>query len=372
MAKQKYKQGTDGCWRTKAWDGTYDEYGRKNRIHLKSNKSSADLEKQVNALKRRIESGEQIQKTSLTFLEYADEWLSVYKAVREHNTKAMYQNIIDKHFAALEGVKLENLRKIHLQMIINSASEKPRTCQQILLTFKQIVQAAVDDQYLPESAIRTLCTGIDKPRYVPGEKRVLTAAEIKAIKKADFTPMERAFVYIIYGCGLRRGEVLALKPLDIDFKAAELTVRQSVEFVDNNPGLKAPKSKNGTRTVPMPPFLVEHLRIYLPTLKSSYLMHTRDGSLMTKSSYRRMWASIVKKMNLAAGGNDSLQVIFGLTAHIFRHNYCSNLCYQIPAISTKKIAQLLGDSEKMVVDVYSHIMEEKESTQEVVKTAISL
>ena len=85
-----------------------------------------------------------------------------------------------------------------------------------------------------------------------------------------------------------------------------------------------------------------------------------------------MWVSILHKMNLAVGGTESLQIINGLTAHIFRHNYCSELCYQIPAISTKKIAQLLGDTEKMVIEVYSHILEEKEDAQTVVETAIAL
>ena len=129
MAKQKYKPDKYGIYRTKAWDGTYDEYGQKHRINLKSRKSSADLEKQVNALKRRIEEGNQIQTSDMTFLAYADEWLETSKAVREYNTRMMYKNIIDKHFAALEGVKLQDLRKVHLQLLINNASEKPRICQ---------------------------------------------------------------------------------------------------------------------------------------------------------------------------------------------------------------------------------------------------
>lgn len=35
------------------------------------------------------------------------------------------------------------------------------------------------------------------------------------------------------------------------------------------------------------------------------------------------------------------------------------LCYLVPEISTKKIAKLLGDNEKMVLEVYSHIVEER-------------
>lgn len=49
--------------------------------------------------------------------------------------------------------------------------------------------------------------------------------------------------------------------------------------------------------------------------------------------------------------NVSGKPITGLTAHIFRYNYCTMLCYQIPKISLKRISQLLGDKEKMALDV---------------------
>lgn len=93
---------------------------------------------------------------------------------------------------------------------------------------------------------------------------------------------------------------------------------------------------------------------------------------MTASSYRKMWESILKKMNAAAEGSDSIQKINGLTAHVFRHNYCANLCYQMPNISIKRIAQLLGDTEKMVLEVYNHVLDEKENVQETIANAIAL
>lgn len=63
--------------------------------------------------------------------------------------------------------------------------------------------------------------------------------------------------------------------------------------------------------------------------------------------------------------------VTGLTAHVFRHNYCTNLCYQIPKISIKRIAQLLGDTEKMVLEVYNHIVLEKEDAAGAVNDAIN-
>ena len=91
---------------------------------------------------------------------------------------------------------------------------------------------------------------------------------------------------------------------------------------------------------------------------------------MTASVYHKTLESILKKMNAAAGGTEHDQKVTGLTAHMFRHNYCASLCYQMPNISIKKISQLLGDTEKMVLEVYNHILEEKENVKEVVSDAM--
>lgn len=373
MAKAKYKQGSDGVYRARIWDGTYNQDGSKHRKNLRSTKSSADLEKQVNELKRLVKEGLSVQSTDRTFLHYAREWKKTYKSIRSDNTQAMYDNIIEKHLIALDKLKLQDTRKQHFQLVINNASNKTRTCQQIEMTFKQIIKSAIQDKYLPAQAYADICIGADIPKYKSSEKRALLPAEVTALKNADFSPMERAFVYTIYGCGLRRGEVLALrKHLDIDIKKAQITVRRAVTFKGNNPIFKDPKSHNGFRTVPMPPYLVEHLKTYMTEIPGDYPLCLRDGSPMTKSSYRKMWEQIEKKMNLAAGGTEKLQVVYGFTAHTFRHDFCTNLCYQIPKISIRKIAQLMGDTEAVVLKVYNHIMDEKEDAASVINDARAL
>lgn len=98
----------------------------------------------------------------------------------------------------------------------------------------------------------------------------------------------------------------------------------------------------------------------------TYLFTMRNGKLVTKSSYRKMWERIIRRMQEVCSDQ-----IVDLTAHVFRHNYCTNLCYQIPTVSIKRIAQLLGDTEKMVLDVYNHIILEKEDAAAAVNNAIN-
>lgn len=369
MAKAKYTRGKDGFFRTKAWDGTYNTDGTKHRINLKSDKSSRDLERQVNELNDKVRNRQIVPRDDILFIDYSRMWLKTYKSMRACNTQAMYSNIIEKHFIILGPVRLQDIEHVHFQHLLNSAMDRPRTCQQIAITFRQVIKTAVKSRRLPASALQDICDGVELPRYRKPVKRPLTALEKSALPLADFTPRERCFVYLIYGCGLRREEALAVLPTDISLKKKTIRIQRAVFFDGNNPGIKETKSENGYREIPLPEYLVQFLRGYLPSV-DGYLIQKTRGGMITKSSYDKMWENIVDKMNAAAGGSKHVRVITGLTAHVFRHNYCTQLCYQIPKISIKKIAQLLGDTEKMVIEVYNHIIEEQENPVEAIESAI--
>ena len=64
----------------------------------------------------------------------------------------MYQNIIEKHFCVLGDVRLRDIDRIHLQILLNNAAGKIRTQQQIQMVFKQVLKSAVSDQLFPANA----------------------------------------------------------------------------------------------------------------------------------------------------------------------------------------------------------------------------
>lgn len=92
---------------------------------------------------------------------------------------------------------------------------------------------------------------------------------------------------------------------------------------------------------------------------------------MTHSGYNRFWECIISKMNAAAGGSEHVKAIYHLTAHVFRHNYCTMLYYS--GISLKKAAQLMGHADmKMIMEVYAHLDEQKEMTRKKINDTIAL
>lgn len=355
MAKAKYTKQANGYFQTRAWDGSYNDDGTKHYVMLRSKKSSKDLENKVNQLAQDVEMRKHLRISDVTFLEYARSWAKVYKAGKEGNTQAMYNNIIECHFVALEGVRLQDIGRVHYQMLMSNASGKKRTQQQIQLTFKQVLRSAVSDRLFAANVMEDIFVNMDVIKYKPNEKRPLMDYEQKALFAAELSTQDRAFVYILYGCGLRRGEALPLTKFDVDLKRHTLTVNKAIEFVRDKPVPKGPKTDNGYRTVPIPAVVFPVIEAYVKSLKRSQLFVMRNGQPVTKSSYDKMWARIIKSMQAVSD-----EQITGLTAHVFRHNYCTNLCYQIPMISIKKIAEMLGDTERMVMEVYNHIVLDKE------------
>ena len=355
MAKTKYTYNEKRKeWYTLVYDGTLTESGEKHRKRISSKKSSADLEKKVIEFKAQLNSKGIVQSSNITFGEYADMWLNNAKATKEANTQRTYRVTLASCFDSINDVPLSKLTHSNFQQCINMKMEHPRTCQLIKLTFTQVIKSAIRDHYLPHSALVDLTSDISVPRYIKPLKRALTDNEKNAIKKADLDEKKRAFVSVLYYCGMRKGEALALEPDDFDWNANTVSINKTVIFKSNRSEVKPyPKSNNGMRVIPLPQPCTDVLKPYSANCKG--LLFKGLNGAITTSSYKCMWASIIKSLNDVAD-----EPITGLTAHIFRHNYCTELCYQVPIISTKKIAQLLGDDEQMVLEVYSHRKEDKE------------
>lgn len=375
MAKKyTYNENIQG-WYTLVYDGTLNPDGSKHRKKIVSKKSSADLEKKVAAFKQSLDVD--TVPSNISFGEYASNWLTIYKSTKEKNTQFMYANAVKK-MQPIAGIPITSVHHSHLQQIINLNIEHPKTCRIIRQTFLQIIKSATRDRILPHSAVAEFSEDISLPKYIKPQKRPLTALEKDAVFNANLDDRKRAFVTILYYCGLRRGEALALAVRDFNWENNTITISKVVIFTGNTPEIKPyPKSDNGIRQIPLPEAAVSILKPYVAKC-TDYIFHGQESPLMTQQAYKRMWESIISEMNIACGYNPQQKKdkpdkpIQGLTAHTFRHNYCTQLCYQIPVISTKMIARLMGDTEQVVLKIYSHILEEKEDLNKALNDAFSV
>lgn len=367
----KYKKRKDGRYATTVMVG-YKPDGRPNNVFV-SAKTEKELRDKILDVKMRIKAGETVKESDMPFAEYARGWMETYKASAGINTKAMYQNIIDHYIVRELGyMPLNKIVRSDVQRLINDNREHPRTCEQIRMTLVQILNSAIDDKLLIDNVAKKIVL----PKHVKMERRALTDLEKEALKKADFTQEERAFVYLLFYFGLRRGEALALTKSDIDLKKMLLTVNKAVVFDVNRPIVKTgAKSEAGNRSIPIPAGVTDFFRSFLKEVDTFYLFPGKTSETLSKTQYVRMWNRIIGKMNSAVITDREKMIcsepIIGLTAHIFRHNYCTMLYYS--GISQKKAVELMGHSDiRMIMEVYAHLDDEKEEVREKLDEAISL
>ena len=339
-------------WATLVYDGTVNEYGEKHRKRISSKKSSKDLENKVAEFKASLQE-KGATDTAITLREYSAKWLDLYKSNRELNTIKMYKNAIN-YFKPIEDIKICDLTRSHVQLVINLNKDHARTCIIVLQTLKQVLYSAVLDGILSEKAYLNAISKIDTPKYKKTEKKPLAESEKEALLNCSLDDKKRAFVSLLYYCGLRKQEALALETSDFDFNNMTLSINKVIVYDGNNPVLKPyPKSDNGVRVLPLSRACFDALKDYVADCKG-VLFKSQNSAYMTAQAYKRMWQGVEKAMSDYAGEP------VHINAHQLRHNYCTLLCYQVPTISTKTIARLLGDNENMVLNVYSHILEAKE------------
>ncbi|MFQ9894214.1 MAG: Arm DNA-binding domain-containing protein, partial [Emergencia sp.] len=68
---------------------------------------------------------------------------------------------------------------------------------------------------------------------------------------------------VLYWCGIREGELLALTPADFDFVKGTLTINKSYQRLKGRDVITTPKTKKSNRTIKMPQFLCEEMQEYL-------------------------------------------------------------------------------------------------------------
>lgn len=354
MPRSKYTKGQDGRYRTNISTGRYDENGKLIVIRLSSSKSSADLEKKVSEVQYKLRHKMPVATQAVpTFKEYSLKWLAT-KEQRSIKTYEMYEGIL-RHTERLDDTPLDMIRTSDIQLLISSNSQHPRTCEMILLAIRQIFDMALDDDIINKSP----CRNIELPRHAKEEIRIFTQEERSIIKECKGAKaIEKAYLHILYGTGVRPAEAQALTWNDIDFENNTITINKALQFTASRlASVGLPKTNKSIRTLPVLPFVMGSILalknegIHSPT---STLFGAENGKLRTRSAYRHLFDMAIKKIGLK-----------DITPYMFRHNFCS-MCF-FNGVDIKTCQFLMGHSDtKMVLQVYSHF----ENKEKALKAAI--
>lgn len=171
----------------------------------------------------------------------------------------------------------------------------------------------------------------ERPRREHRLPNVLSKEEVKLIIEVSTNTKHRVMLSLIYACGLRRSELLNLKPVDIDSQRGVLLIRQS-------------KGKKD-RIVPVSEKLVGILREYYKRYKPErYLFEGQvKGEQYSASSMQK----VLKEACIKAG------IRKPVTLHWLRHSYATHLLES--GTDLRFIQELLGHRSSKTTELYTHV-----------------
>lgn len=149
---------------------------------------------------------------------------------------------------------------------------------------------------------------------------------------------------VLYWCGVREGEMLALTLGDIDFHNKTISISKTLSIIHGKEYITSPKTVSSIRTVSMPDFLCDELKEYIATLYDP--QPNKRIFPVNKSGLSKTFANCAKKAGIKH-----------IPIHGLRHSHVSLLIskkYDIFEIS-KRIGH---KSIKTTQDTYGHLFTE--------------
>ena len=151
---------------------------------------------------------------------------------------------------------------------------------------------------------------------------------------------------MLYWCGIREGELLALTPADFDFDKRTVTISKTFQHTGGKDIVTPPKTEKSNRTITMPLFLADEIPEYL---KMQYDIGLDDRLFPITKSY------LYREMQ--RGCKDT--GVKRIRIHDLRHSHISLLIDQ--GFSAVAIADRVGHESIDITYNYAHLFPSKQT-----------
>ncbi|MFC1917633.1 tyrosine-type recombinase/integrase [Chloroflexota bacterium] len=334
--------------------------------HIESIKGTKkEAQKRINGLLHSLDYNTYVKPIRMTVGQFLQDWLHDYAAINTApKTFERYEEIIRLNLIpAFGSTTLTDLHPQQIQKYYTHALEsgrrdgtgglKSRTVRKHHGILFQALKYGVKHGIIASNPAER----VDPPPLEDVEPIVPSNKDVeRIIDKAAETPYLVLFYAKAY-TGLRRGELLGLRWMDIDFDNSTLSVVQTLQQLRNGEYVfKKPKTKRSRRQIDLSPSLVillwdhkirqeQQKELLGITLSPVNMVFTHpDGRPLRPNSISRAFKNIAISLNL----NE-------ISIHSLRHAHATIMLQQ--GIHPKIVQERLGHSSiATTLDIYSHVV----------------
>jgi len=340
----------------------HDENGKRRRKWHTFKGTKRQAQEECARLVTQLKAGNYVEPTKQTVAEFLDEWLNFIKPSVAPKTHERYAEICRKGIAPLLGeVTLAKLKTDRIDAAFSKALSEPRSGKTAPLAprtvhhyrrvlIKALQQAVVWERLTKNPAHATTPPKVERQQMLAYDAKQ-TAELLEAFRET------RMFIPVLLAvmCGLRRGEIAALRWKHVSDNMQALTIAESAE--QTKAGVRYKETKSGrSRTVALSSTVLaelrahrvrqaeEQLRLGLRPDGNSFVVAQPDGSPLQPRSLTHEWVRLLSKTTLPR-----------IRFHDLRHTHASQMLSA--GVHPKIASERLGHSSiGITLDLYSHVM----------------
>ncbi len=285
------------------------------------------------------------EKGKAEFSKRLDDWLKFEKTAIKLSTYSYYISIINRHIRPLLGdlnlVDIDD--KIISSFISIKIDEglKISTVREITVILKQILNFC------------NLNIKVKMPKAQKNKIDTLSKVDREKLEKYINKNINEFTIGILFSlyCGLRIGEVCALRWTDIDFDTNTLYIQRTITRVRNVSEEDRDKTKlimndaktvNSIREIPLNHAFVKLLKKFKKGKKKEHFILSSSNMYIDPRNYYNQYKKILK----LAGIRD-------YKYHALRHTFATN-CIEL-GLDPKSLSEILGHSDiKITLSLYVH------------------
>ena len=279
---------------------------------------------------------------SMTFVSCVEKYTEDMKHRLRENTLLKKQCIIETKVLPFFGKKrLADIKPVDIRHWENAMMQKGYADTYLRLLYNQvnaIFNYAVKYLDLP---VNPCAKAGSMGKKNADEMQFWTQEEYRCFADAMMDKPQSYYAFqLLYWCGLREGELLALTPADLDLVKGILYVRHSYQRLHGDDVITPPKTEKSNRKIRLPGFLCEEMQDYLKRL---YGVKANDRIFEFTKSY------LYNEMRRGCKATGVKQI----RIHDLRHSHVSLLASM--NYSMVFIANRMGHETIEITQRYAHM-----------------
>jgi integrase len=348
------KQRSKGTWSLVVFLGRDPVSGKKRYKWRTVKGTKKQAESELNKLLREIETGTDLEPGRLTTAEFLEQWLDASRSRVGPRTWERYAQLMRLHVVPVLGsIPLGKLRPLHLERLYSKLLGKGLAARTVLHVHR-VLHSSLHQAVRWQLVSRNVAGAVTPPRPVTRDIEAIDPDQaVRLVESVKGTLLEVPVVLAL-GTGMRRGEVLGLRWVDIDLSSGRARIAQTLQATQEGLRFLPPKTHRSKRSVSLPAFVVEMLRRHRKEQNERRLMvgeawHDHD-LVIDRGNGEPLPPHTLSQQFRAASKAAGLDLNF----HGLRHAHASLML--AGGIHLKVVSERLGHSTiAITADLYSHV-----------------